>query len=88
MSLAGSQTKIQLVLRNPLDTKVAPVAGTAMDKLFADQAPAPVKTKTVVVKAKAAPKVWQPLRHFRSRLSTVPSGVKQNSVLPGDSSES
>jgi pilus assembly protein CpaB len=57
MSLAGSQTKIQLVLRNPLDTKVAPVAGTAMDKLFADQTPAPVKTKTVVVKAKPAPKV-------------------------------
>ena len=55
LSLAGAQTKIQLVLRNPLDTKVAPVAGTAMDKLFADQAPAPVKT--VVAKAKPAPKV-------------------------------
>jgi pilus assembly protein CpaB len=38
LSLAGgNQVKIQLVLRNPLDTKVAPVAGTATGNLFADQ---------------------------------------------------
>lgn len=37
LSLASNQLKIQLVLRNPLDTKVAEVPGTAMSNLFADQ---------------------------------------------------
>jgi pilus assembly protein CpaB len=36
MALASNQTKIQLVLRNPLDTKVDPVQGTAMNNLFQD----------------------------------------------------
>ena len=34
LSLASNQTKIQLVLRNPLDTKVADVPGTATSNLF------------------------------------------------------
>ena len=55
LSLA-SQLKIQLVLRNPLDTKVAPVPTTAMGELFAGQAaPAP---KRVV--ARPAPKPANP----------------------------
>ena len=37
MALASNETRIQLVLRNPLDTKVAPVQGTAMTNLFLDQ---------------------------------------------------
>jgi len=37
MALASNETHIQLVLRNPLDTKVAPVQGTAMTNLFLDQ---------------------------------------------------
>jgi pilus assembly protein CpaB len=41
LSLASNQLKIQLVLRNPLDTKVTPVASTAMGALFADQNPTP-----------------------------------------------
>jgi pilus assembly protein CpaB len=54
LSLA-SQLKIQLVLRNPLDTKMTPVASTAMNKLFTDQnaAPAPQQHRAVV---KTAPK--------------------------------
>jgi pilus assembly protein CpaB len=34
LSLAGNETKIQLVLRNPLDTKVAETKGTAVSELF------------------------------------------------------
>lgn len=37
LSLAANQLKIQLVLRNPLDNKVAQVPSTAMNTLFADQ---------------------------------------------------
>ncbi len=37
LALASNETRIQLVLRNPLDTKVAPVEGTAMTNLFVDQ---------------------------------------------------
>jgi pilus assembly protein CpaB len=36
LSLASNQTHIQLVLRNPLDTQVAQVTGSAMASLFAD----------------------------------------------------
>jgi pilus assembly protein CpaB len=46
LALASNETRIQLVLRNPLDTKVAPVEGTAMTNLFVDQnAPATSKPK-------------------------------------------
>lgn len=42
LSLASNQLKIQLVLRNPLDTKIAKVPSTAMSTLFSGQtAPAP-----------------------------------------------
>lgn len=52
LSLAGNGVRIQLVLRNPLDTKTAPVAGTAMGNIFADQDIAPAKTKVVARAAK------------------------------------
>jgi pilus assembly protein CpaB len=41
LSLSGSGVKIQLVLRNPLDTKTTDVPITAMGNIFADQAIAP-----------------------------------------------
>lgn len=41
LSLASNHTQIQLVLRNPLDTKVAPVPGSAMTALFSGGAPSP-----------------------------------------------
>ena len=47
LSLAsGNETRIQLVLRNPLDTEMAKTSGSAMANLFADpNAPAPVRTE-------------------------------------------
>ncbi|HMG84868.1 MAG TPA: Flp pilus assembly protein CpaB [Terracidiphilus sp.] len=57
LALASNETRIQLVLRNPLDTKVAPVEGTAMTNLFLDQnAPAtkPKLTGRVAPRKKAA----------------------------------
>jgi len=57
LSLAGNGVRIQLVLRNPLDTKIDPVPGTAMGNIFSDQNPVPEK-KTVGVHTvkKPAPK--------------------------------
>jgi pilus assembly protein CpaB len=52
LDLASNQAKIQLVLRNPLDTKTDAVAGTAQVNLFSDQL-APVATKPHPVKASA-----------------------------------
>lgn len=40
LSLAASQTSIQLVLRNPLDTQTAKTGGAAMAQLFGRPAPA------------------------------------------------
>lgn len=48
LALAANQMKIQLVLRNPLDTKITDVQQTAMTNLFGGDKPAP---KTVVRKA-------------------------------------
>jgi len=45
LALASNETRIQLVLRNPLDTKVAPVQGTAMTNLFLDQNAPAIKPK-------------------------------------------
>lgn len=47
LSLASNQTKIQLVLRNPLDNETAKTPGIAMAGLFSDGAPKP---KPVVLK--------------------------------------
>lgn len=55
LSLASSQTRIQLVLRNPLDTQVAQTSGTFVSNLFADSKSAPVKTRPVAVVKKAPP---------------------------------
>ena len=52
LSLASNQTKIQLVLRNPLDTDTPKTPAIAMAGLFADGAPQPVKP---IVKKPVAP---------------------------------
>jgi pilus assembly protein CpaB len=57
LSLASNETKIQLVLRNPLDTQIAQPPGTAMASLYADKNPnvaAPKYRSTVVVPKPAA----------------------------------
>jgi len=59
LSLATNQTKIQLVLRNPLDTKISPVAGTATSNLYADPNAPPVKqTRRVAAPKAAAPQAF------------------------------
>ncbi|HEY7307212.1 MAG TPA: Flp pilus assembly protein CpaB [Bryobacteraceae bacterium] len=52
LSLASNEMRIQLVLRNPLDTETAKTPGTAMARLFSDGAPAP---KPVAVAPRRAP---------------------------------
>lgn len=53
LSLATSQTHIQLVLRNPLDTQIAQTSGTFVSDLYADSKSAPVKSRPVAVARKA-----------------------------------
>lgn len=66
LSLAsGNETRIQLILRNPLDTEVTKTTGSVMANLFADtNAPAPVRTErprpVVVKKPAVAPPPAQP----------------------------
>jgi len=51
LSLASNQTRIQLVLRNPLDTQIAQVPGSAVGNLFSGGKPQPVAVHRVVKKA-------------------------------------
>jgi len=65
LSLASNETRIQLVLRNPLDNEMAKVPGTGMASLFNDQGPEPraaSSVKPLLVKAKmpAAPALKPP----------------------------
>src|SRR5271157_2169389 len=53
LSLASNETKIQLVLRNPLDTQLAKPPGTQMAGLFGGPAPKP--NQVVVYRAAPAP---------------------------------
>jgi len=56
LSLASSETHIQLVLRNPLDTKMDQPPGTAMAQLFGE----PSKPRPVVTNHQATPKAAAP----------------------------
>jgi pilus assembly protein CpaB len=51
LSLASNQTRIQLVLRNPLDTAVTHTPGSAMANLFTDVSTAPKTRPTVTAGA-------------------------------------
>lgn len=53
LSLASSQTHIQLVLRNPLDTQIAEMPGTGMSRLFAGAKTVPAQANTVAVPRRA-----------------------------------
>jgi pilus assembly protein CpaB len=61
LSLASNQTRIQLVLRNPLDTDTPDITSVAIGSVFADSEPAPRPRsaepvrKSVVPVEKAAP---------------------------------
>jgi len=59
LSLASSETHIQLVLRNPTDTQVAELPGTAVSSLFGGSKPISVQTRTAAIaqgSRKSAPK--------------------------------
>ena len=61
LSLASNQSKIQLVLRNPLDTETPKTPGIAMSSLFSDGVPKPknpVTKKPVAVDKPAPPRVY------------------------------
>lgn len=58
LSLASSETKVQLVLRNPLDTKEQPTHGTSVAALFGQSVaatPAPVNIRPVFFQPAPAP---------------------------------
>jgi pilus assembly protein CpaB len=56
LSLASNQTRIQLVLRNPLDTQIAAPPGTAMANLFADKNSVALKPAKAPVSHHTAPR--------------------------------
>jgi pilus assembly protein CpaB len=65
LSLASNETRIQLVLRNPLDTRTETTPGTAMASLFADQNKPvqpvpPVRPRAAMPKPAPAPQAVTP----------------------------
>lgn len=62
LSLASNSLKIQLVLRNPLDTQITKVPPTAMINLFSSTAPAPNASAAaphrIAARRKPAPKTF------------------------------
>jgi pilus assembly protein CpaB len=56
LSLASNSLKVQLVLRNPLDTQIAKVPATAMRNLFDAQSPTPLAPRAAKGTRKAKPK--------------------------------
>lgn len=59
LSLASNQqVRIQLVLRNPLDTQTAEVPGTAMGNIFGGKITGPAKVQPAKLVKKAAPPVF------------------------------
>jgi pilus assembly protein CpaB len=60
LSLAGNETHIQLVLRNPLDNQMAKPAETSMAQLFADtNAPVPQKVFSPRRMSPRAPRIYR-----------------------------
>ena len=57
LSLA-SNLSIRLVLRNPLDTTIKPVAGTNTGNIFVDKNAPPAKVKHVVAVKSRAPEAY------------------------------
>lgn len=61
LSLASNQTKIQLVLRNPMDTKIVEPPGTVVADLYADKNVAvPQKPRSTAAAPRDAPKSAPP----------------------------
>ena len=58
LSLATSEEKIQLVLRNPLDTQISQTPGTVVRNLFADKNPPPAKVRVAAAPVHKAPSTY------------------------------
>ena len=78
LSLATSEEKIQLVLRNPLDTQIAQTSGTVVKNLFADKNPAPV------AKGKPAPVVVHKAPTFTVEIINGAQRTDQKFATPED----
>jgi len=61
LSLASNETRIQLVLRNPLDNETAKTAGSAMADLFGESQPPPKPAVVKVAVARTAAVSSQPV---------------------------
>jgi pilus assembly protein CpaB len=83
LSLASNQMKIQLVLRNPLDTDTAATPSIAMASLFSDGNPAP-KPRNAVYKAPVAFEKPVPPREY---LVQVFNGSKHTEAKFSDSQQ-
>jgi pilus assembly protein CpaB len=82
LSLANSQTKIQLVLRNPLDTQIAQPPGTAVASLYGSRpVPAPKPQSPA-----AAPRT-EPKRIPQTYVIQVFNGSKQSEAKFGSKEE-
>lgn len=81
LSLASNQARIQLVLRNPLDTTIAQVPGTAMGNLLGDKNDASAKPKSrpaVIVRKVEAPsyavEVFNGSKRSEAKFAASPGG--------------
>jgi pilus assembly protein CpaB len=60
LNLASSETKVQLVLRNPLDTQEQPTRGTSIANLFGQVRPVPVLYRPPAPRPMIAPVRQEP----------------------------
>jgi len=74
LNLASDETKVQLVLRNPLDTKEQPTSGVSLSGLFGQTVKAAGPVRPVVVVQRAAPAPRPPA----TATVEVFSGVKKS----------
>jgi pilus assembly protein CpaB len=83
LSLASNETRIQLILRNPLDSEASKTSGAAMSALFADtKAPvAEAKSRVAVAKAKVVAPPKPPPQPEQPKVVLVP--VYQIEVING-----
>jgi pilus assembly protein CpaB len=91
LSLASGETRIQLVLRNPLDTQTAKTTGVALATLFgsAVKPPEPPKPPRRIIERVFLPPVAQPAKPAPPVTVEVFNGAKKvESKFPAGASES
>ena len=79
LSLAGNETHIQLVLRNPLDTVLAKPQETSMAELFSDANAAPHVVRTFYKTARHRPETYtvQVINGNKTSESKFPAGEEK-----------